>query len=103
MEKAISGHKAKFLELGCEPEIADASAVALANGDIDTVFANLKLHVENLNKVAKAEMMKGTPAPLGGRGTDVKDYATLIREAQMRGDYTSVAMYLREQQEKNMK
>lgn len=67
-EKNISTHKAKFLENGYSAELADASAQALVDGDFDTVFKNLGVHMQNLEKKFKADNIDKTPKPAGGSG-----------------------------------
>lgn len=67
-EKAISSYKAKFLGLGYEESLAEATALALAEGDMETVFANQKKHNESREKTIKAELLKKTPTPPSGEG-----------------------------------
>lgn len=62
--------KARFLSLGFDEKLAEETAQAEIDGDIDTVFANQKKHLENVVKQAKADALKGTPKPLGGSGGD---------------------------------
>ena len=65
-EKNISTHRAKFLENGFTSDLAESSAEALVNGDFDTVFKNLGVHINNLEKKFKAENIDSTPKPSGG-------------------------------------
>ena len=69
-EKTISGHKAKYLALGYDENLANETAEALANGDIDKVFANQKKHTEAVEKKIRADVLKETPKPEGGNGSE---------------------------------
>lgn len=74
-EKTVAGHKAKYLTLGYDENLANDTAEALANGDLDKVFANHKKHNESAEKRIRAEVLKDTPTPIGGGGkaTSVED------------------------------
>ena len=67
-EKAVSSYKAKFLSLGYNESLAEATANAMAEGDMETFFANQKKHGETREKEIKAELLKGTPTPPSGEG-----------------------------------
>jgi predicted NodU family carbamoyl transferase len=67
-EKAVSSYKAKFLGLGYNESLAESTANAMAEGDMETVFANQKKHNETREKEIKAELLKGTPTPPSGEG-----------------------------------
>lgn len=69
-EKAVSAYKAKYLGLGYDESLADATAHALAEGNMDVVFANQKKHNESRDKKIKQELLKDTPTPPGGEGGD---------------------------------
>ena len=69
-EKTIAGHKAKYLALGYEENLANDTAEALANGELDKVFANHKKHNESVEKKIRADVLKGTPKPEGGTGSE---------------------------------
>ena len=69
-EKTISGHKAKYLALGYDESLANETAEALANGELDKVFANQKKHNEAVEKKIRADVLKGTPKPEGGNGSE---------------------------------
>ena len=71
MEKKelIAGHKAKFLAMGYDEALADATAKAMVDGDTDKVFANHKKFLEAHDKSIKAELLGDTPKPpAGGEG-----------------------------------
>ena len=69
-EKTISGHKAKFLTLGYDEKLATETAEAMANGELDKVFANQKKHLESVEKKIREDVLKDTPKPEGGNGSD---------------------------------
>ena len=53
----ISQFTTKYLELGYDHETAQKTATALADGDLDAVFASHKALTENLKKAAVVEAM----------------------------------------------
>jgi hypothetical protein len=68
-EKTISDSKAKFLGLGYDEKLAAETAKALADGDMDKVFANQQIHIENVKKAERASALAGDPKPpAGGSG-----------------------------------
>ena len=66
-EKRVNAYATSYLAMGYDEKLARASAEALAKGDMDTVFANQKTHAENREKTLRAEILKETPPPAGGR------------------------------------
>ncbi len=106
-EKLISGHKARFLALGYDEALAGETAVAMANGENDKVFANYKKFLESHDKAYKAQLMGQTSTPPAGssNGNNGTDYSKMIEEAQGRGDFAAVAYYTRlsEQDKQNNK
>ena len=69
-EKTIANHKAKYLSLGYDEKLANDTAEALANGELDKVFENQKKHNEAVEKKIRADVLKETPKPEGGTGSD---------------------------------
>lgn len=67
-EKAISEHKAKFLGLGYDENLATETAIALAEGNMVKVFENQSKFNEAKEKALRAEFLKGTPEPPAGSG-----------------------------------
>lgn len=67
-EKAVNGYTTAYLGMGYNEKLAKATAEALHKGDMDTVFANQKLHIEDREKTLRAELLKETPPPAGGGG-----------------------------------
>jgi hypothetical protein len=74
-DKAVSTYKAKFLGLGYDETLADETATALAEGDMEKVFANQKKHLDTHEKTIKSDLLKKTPTPPAGDGGD-----TMTRE-----------------------
>ena len=64
----VSENKAKLLALGYEDALATETAEAMANGELDKVFANQKKHLEAMEKKVRSEILKDTPKPNGGDG-----------------------------------
>ena len=69
-EKTIATHKAKFLSLGYDESLANETAEAMANGQLDKVFANQKKHLDAVEKKIRADVLKDTPKPEGGNGSE---------------------------------
>ena len=69
-EKTVAGHKAQYLALGYDEKLASETAEALANGELDKVFANQKKHNESVEKKIRADVLKDTPKPEGGNGSE---------------------------------
>lgn len=60
---SVSDNKSKLLTVGYDEKLADETAEAMANGDLDKVFANQKKHLEAFEKKVRAEALKDTPKP----------------------------------------
>ena len=71
-EKTISDSKAKFLGLGYDEKLAAETAKALADGDMDKVFANQQIHIDNVKKAAAASALAGDPKPPAGSSGGAK-------------------------------
>ena len=66
-EKTITGYTNSFLSIGYDEKTAKSTAEALASGDMDLVFINQKKHIETREKLLRAELLKETPPPAGGK------------------------------------
>lgn len=75
-EKVITANKGQFIALGYDEALASESAQAMADGDTAKVFANQKKFLDTQREKIKAELMKGTPNPPAGGGTE-----TITKEA----------------------
>ena len=71
-DKTISDSKAKFLGLGYDEKLAAETAKALADGDMDKVFANQQIHIDNVKKAAAASALAGDPKPPAGSSGGAK-------------------------------
>ena len=68
-QNTISSYTAQFVALGYEAELAQATAIATADGDVATVFENQRKFLEAHDKQTKADILKQTPGPAkGGTG-----------------------------------
>ena len=66
----IIENKAKFLGLGYDEKLAAETAKALADGDMEKVFANQSVHIENIKKAERAAALASDPKPpAGGSGS----------------------------------
>ena len=66
-EKAIGTYTNAYLGMGYDEKLAKATAEAMAKGDLDTVFKNQKVHMDNREKVLRTELLKETPSPAPGK------------------------------------
>ena len=64
-ESVVSKNKASLLGLGYEEKLAEETAEAMADGNLEKVFANQKKHLDAVEKRIKAEVLKDTPKPTG--------------------------------------
>lgn len=69
-EKTLSNYKASYLSQGYEEALAEATATAMVDGDMDTVFANMKKHSDGMEKALRAKILKETPTPPAGENPD---------------------------------
>ena len=67
---SISQNKVKLLALGYDEALANDTAEAMVAGELDKVFANQKKHLDAVEKKIRADVLKDTPAPEGGAGSD---------------------------------
>lgn len=66
----LSENKAKLLALGYDEALANDTAEAMVAGELDKVFANQKKHIDAVEKKIRAEVLKDTPTPEGGNGSE---------------------------------
>ena len=68
-QNTISSYTAQFVALGYDPELASATAIATADGDVAKVFENMGKFLDAHDKQTKADILKQTPKPgQGGTG-----------------------------------
>ena len=65
-ETNVMKYTNQFLASGMDEKLAQSSAEALANGDMDTVFENQKKFAALVKKQVTDETLKKTPKPDGG-------------------------------------
>ena len=65
-ERAVNGYANAYLAMGYDEKLAKATAEAMAKGDVETVFKNQKIHLENREKALRTELLMQTPPPAGG-------------------------------------
>lgn len=61
-EKTISTYKASYLSLGYDEQLAELSATAITDGDMDTFFANQKVFLETQKQRLEAEALNRQPS-----------------------------------------
>lgn len=62
-KSTFSTYVAKYTELGYDKALAEETAQALIDGDMEKVFANSEKYKDSLEKKFKADAMKGTSKP----------------------------------------
>ena len=85
-EKTVSSYKASFAAQGYPEPLATEAAIAMANGEMDKVFAAQKKFLEQYEKDVKAKVLKDTPKPpAGGKGGEMTkaDFLKLDTKAQL--------------------
>lgn len=77
----ISEYKANYMAVGYDEKLANETANAMVNGDMETVFKNQGLFANNIEKSVKDKLLKETPAPRGGdsngKELSVKDFRSM--------------------------
>ena len=76
-ESTISKNKARLLALGYDDALATETAEAMAEGDTDKVFAAQKKHLDSVGKKIREDVLKETPKPTGGSGSNTVTIETL--------------------------
>lgn len=70
-DKTVSEYTAKYIALGYDKDLAIDTAKAMADGDMEKVFANGEKHKAAMEKKIKEDLMSKTPKPGGnGNGND---------------------------------
>lgn len=67
-EKMLSTYKASFLAQGYDTEMADMAATAMADGDMDGVFAAMAKQSKIQEKAIRTKLLAETPVPPAGDG-----------------------------------
>ena len=71
-EKQIAEYTSSLLNLGYEGKLAAATAKAMAEGDMATVFKNHALHNAAMQQAVEKKLVNSTPAPVAGDSTSIK-------------------------------
>lgn len=66
-ESTVSKYRAELIEQGYDGELASATAAAMADGDMVTVFANQKTFLAAKEQKIREDVLKNTPKPKGGQ------------------------------------
>ena len=77
-QNTIASYTAQFTALGYDSELAQATAIATADGDVAAVFENQRKFLEQHDKDIKADIFKQTPKP--GQGGTGKPAPTMTLE-----------------------
>ena len=86
-QSAIAQNKANFITLGCSEDLAQQTAEALFDGNLDTVFANLRSARDAFEKDIRAGVMKDTPVPpasTGAGGAVTRESIMAIKDPDLR-------------------
>lgn len=67
-ERTVAEYKANLIGQGYDEKLASDTAFAMAEGDMNRVFANQKEFIKMHDKAFRAEILKNTPAPPAGEG-----------------------------------
>lgn len=79
-EKTLSSYKASYLSLGYDDKLAGEAATAMADGDMDTMFAIMKQHSITAEKALRAKLLKETPVPPAGDDPEAEKQKKQIAE-----------------------
>lgn len=95
----ISAQKAKLIGLGYEEKLAEETATAMIDGDVEKIVSNQGIFLEAVKKNQTVTQMKNTPRPAAG-GSDgdnggAMNYDDLISKAQAEGNWANAAYYQR--------
>lgn len=92
----IANKKTKLVGMGYEDVMAEETAIAMIDGDMEKVLLNQGKYLEAQKKVIETELLKGTPKPKGNEtdNTD-KNFDKLIEEARNDGNPALEAYYTR--------
>lgn len=69
---SITSYKAKFCSMGYDDTLAEDTAKAWADGNMDKVLANQQAFLNAYEKKVKAGMLGAMPTPPAGSGTSTK-------------------------------
>ena len=76
-EKQITEYTNSLLSIGYEGKLASATAKAMAEGDMATVFKNHASHISSVEQAIEARVMNSTSTPPAGDGTRTRSKSDL--------------------------
>ena len=92
----IANKKTKLVGMGYEEVMAEETAIAMIDGDMEKVLLNQGKYLEAQKKVIETELLKGTPKPKGNETDNTgKNYDKLIEESRSDGNPALEAYYTR--------
>lgn len=93
----ISSTKDKYIASGFSVELAQATAEAFVDGNMDAVLENIAKHATDVATEAKDKALKGTPTPpaSGDSQSVVIDHLKKSEEYAAQGNYTMAAYHQR--------
>lgn len=62
---SVTDNKSKLLKLGYDESLADETAEAMADGNLEKVFENQRKHLDAYKKRIEKDLLKDTPRPSG--------------------------------------
>lgn len=84
-DKTLAGYTARFAALGYDEKLAAATAAALADGDMEAVFAAQRQFQAQAEQRLRAELLYDTPKPApggGGGAMTKKEFLAMSTEEQ---------------------
>lgn len=81
-DKTVASYTAKYIGMGYSKELAEETAKAMADGDMEKVFANGEKHREAMEKKIKEDLMNKTPKPDGSGGNDDDKKDSAVEKAK---------------------
>lgn len=81
-DSKINAFKANYLKLGYEDALAQDTAEAMFNGDMEKVFQNGEKHKTELEKKIREELINSTPKPGGKIGGDDSGKDSAVEKAK---------------------
>lgn len=101
---ALADTKTKLVGMGYDEKLADSTAAAMLDGDMDTVIKNQTTYLDSQKKIFMADAMRKTPRPANGSENvnSTQDYTKRIQQARANGNMAEAAYYTRlQEQEKS--
>lgn len=90
-KSTIAEYAAKYLALGYEKSLAESTANAMVDGDMETVFKNAETHRTAMEQKIKSDLLKGTPHPGGALGAGGKADSDEMAQAKRIGKEKAAA------------